>query len=165
MFSKRLTRRRSIVAIVMSVGLGLGSGSANAGEGYCEEVDLTGCGCVDAMTVFILLSSWGEARDGFADFNGDGIVGGFDLAYVIAHMSHVFEPSDCLPIPREPAPLDVLVNDETDAETEGAGLREFAIYAPFTDPNAQPISVYGATFTLTGAKEWLQTDSYSERDS
>jgi hypothetical protein len=135
--------------------------AAHGGEGYCETVDLNGCGCVDVSSLLLLLSQWGETGSP-ADFDGDGTVGGFDLGYLLAHFSHVFPSSECLAIPQAATEMPVIVVDETDDEARASGFREFAVFVPFAGPDAAPLNVYDAQFVLVGADAWVHTDAYAD---
>ena len=154
----RATRGRACWPVLAA--LTIATAPVEAGS-FCRQVDLNGCGCVNAQTLALLLSQWGDPGAP-ADFNGDGDVDGFDLGYLLAHWTGTFDAGPCLDIPRQPTEVELVVVEDTDPDTAALGWREFAVSVPFASADAMLLNVFDANLALSGADTWVQNDLFAD---
>ncbi|MEE8154184.1 MAG: hypothetical protein V3T53_04385 [Phycisphaerales bacterium] len=146
--------RRTPNQLVMLVGVCLASfgtsHSAWADGGGCMA-DLDGCGTVDSNDLLLLLQSWGPCRGCNADFNDDGVVDGEDLGYQLGHWGPCVKN---LRFPT-PAPIELVIVEITDPETESQGLKEFDLFAAFDEPTDRLLNVLNANATCDDPPCWV----------
>ena len=147
---------KQLVLLVAGCLASFGSPDSGQADGGVCIADLDGCGTVDIFDLLILLQSWGPCRGCNADFNDDGVVDGEDFGYLLGHWGSCVKN---LRFPT-PAPIELIVVEITDPETESEGLKEFDLFAAFDEPTDRLLNVLNANATCDDPPCWVDFQGF-----